>query len=69
MRPDRGIVGGRGHDGPVTTTECADTALRPRAEEVLRGLAGPDELAMECHLPGVIAPSNRRRNTHVLSNQ
>jgi len=26
----------------VTTTECADTALRPRAEEVLRGLAGPD---------------------------
>jgi ATP-dependent DNA helicase RecQ len=26
----------------VTTTERADTALRPRAEEVLRGLAGPD---------------------------
>ena len=41
MRPDRGIVGGRGHDGAVTTTERADTTLRPRAEEVLRGLAGP----------------------------
>ena len=40
-RPDRGIVGGRGHDGAVTTTERADTTLRPRAEEVLRGLAGP----------------------------
>ena len=26
----------------MTTTERADTALRPRAEEVLRGLAGPD---------------------------
>jgi ATP-dependent DNA helicase RecQ len=26
----------------VTTTERADTALRPRAEKVLRGLAGPD---------------------------
>ena len=26
----------------MTTTECADTALRPRAEDVLRGLAGPD---------------------------
>ena len=39
--PDRGIVGGQGHDGAVTTTERADTTLRPRAEEVLRGLAGP----------------------------
>ena len=25
----------------MTTTERADTTLRPRAEEVLRGLAGP----------------------------
>ena len=32
---------GWGHDGRVTTTELPDTALRDRAEEVLRTLAGP----------------------------
>src|SRR6187455_310437 len=39
--PERRIVGGGGHDGRVTTTELPDTALRDRAEEVLRTLAGP----------------------------
>src|SRR6476620_3527075 len=39
--PGHRIVGGRGHDGRVTTTELPDTALRDRAEEVLRTLAGP----------------------------
>src|SRR5918995_160019 len=40
--PERRTVGGWGHDGRVTTTELPDTALRERAEEVLRTLAGPD---------------------------
>src|SRR5215217_4316906 len=39
--PERRTVGGWGHDGRVTTTELPDTALRERAEEVLRTLAGP----------------------------
>ena len=39
--PERRTVGGWGHDGRVTTTELPDTALRDRAEEVLRTLAGP----------------------------
>ena len=39
--PERRTVGGGGHDGRVTTTELPDTALRDRAEEVLRTLAGP----------------------------
>src|SRR3954451_17016472 len=39
--PERRTVRGWGHDGRVTTTELTDTALRERAEEVLRTLAGP----------------------------
>src|ERR687898_2854620 len=39
--PERRTVGGWGHDGRVTTTELPNTALRERAEEVLRTLAGP----------------------------
>ena len=66
MRPDRGIVGGRGHDGVVTTTERADTTLRPRAEEVLRGLAGPtarlrDDQWTAIHALVVAEPRGRPR--------
>src|SRR5690349_15758996 len=64
--PDRGIVGGRGHDGPVTTTECADTALRPRAEEVLRGLAGPDARLRDDQWTAVHALVVQRRRALVV---
>src|ERR687890_1102879 len=43
--PGRGVVGGTGHDGPVTVPETVielpEEALRSRASEVLRTLAGP----------------------------
>src|SRR5690349_15513265 len=39
--PATEFVGGCGQDGPVTTTELSEAALRDRAEDVLRTLAGP----------------------------
>src|SRR5512132_764070 len=64
--PERRIVGGGGHDGRVTTTELPDTALRDRAEEVLRTLAGPAARLREDQWTAIHALVAQRRRALVV---
>src|ERR687898_2056267 len=64
--PERRTVGGWGHDGRVTTTELPNTALRERAEEVLRTLAGPSARLREDQWAAIHALVAERRRALVV---
>src|SRR5689334_15036324 len=64
--PDTRTVGGRGHDGRVTTTSLSDAALRDRAEDVLRTLAGPSARLRDDQWTAVHALVVQRRRALVV---